>query len=67
MNGIDSIDTYTKYTLQNGDLSIGIGLLNIHTIPKYKNQLNWMTRICVLKMVISMVIIVIWILSLDLL
>ena len=34
MNENDSIDTYTDETLQNGDVSSVIGLLNIHTLPQ---------------------------------
>ena len=35
MNENDSIDKDTRETLHNGDVSRGIGLLNIHTIPQY--------------------------------
>ena len=34
MKDNDRTDTYMKVTLQNGDMSSGIGLLNIHTIPQ---------------------------------
>ena len=35
MNDNDIIDKYINATPQNGDISSGIGLLNIHTLPQY--------------------------------
>ena len=36
MNYNDTNDTDINYTLQNGDVSSGIGLLNIHTLSQDK-------------------------------
>ena len=33
MNDNDTIDKYMNETLQNGDVTSGIGLLNRHTLP----------------------------------
>ena len=34
MNVNNSNDTYMNDTVQNGDVSSGIGLINIHTLPQ---------------------------------
>ena len=38
MNDNTRNDTDMNDTLQNGDLSSGIGLLNIHTLPQYNES-----------------------------
>ena len=59
MNDNDKNDTYMNETVQNGYVSIRIGLLKSHYPPKIINQLTWMRWIWVLTMVMEMVVIVI--------
>ena len=40
MNDNDRNDTYIIYTLQNGDLISGIGLLNSNTLPQDNESSN---------------------------
>ena len=40
MNYIDRYDTDMHTNLQNGDMSSGIGLLNIHILPQYDESSN---------------------------